>query len=156
MFENMNSFRQSMQSIFADCPDYICRQMSLCGADAVVLTIRELADKEYIADSVIRPMLEKNDWSGFRGDFCAVLRSSKIAEGGNADDIASALISGSAVVAVMTDRLYIAVISADSYFRQKRVGAVHRCDRKGQQERVCRGHRKKHRHAAQDSPYSEA
>ncbi len=116
MFENMNSFRQSMQSIFADCPDYICRQLSLCGADAVVLTIRELADKEYIADSVIRPMLEKNDWSGFRGDFCAVLRSSKIAEGGNADDIASALISGSAVVAVMTDRLYIAVISADSYF----------------------------------------
>ena len=71
MFENMNSFRQSMQSIFADCPDYICRQLSLCGADAVVLTIRELADKEYIADSVIRPMLEKNDWSGFRGDFCA-------------------------------------------------------------------------------------
>lgn len=59
MFENMNSFRQSMQSIFADCPDYICRELSLCGADAVVLTIRELADKEYIADSVIRPMLEK-------------------------------------------------------------------------------------------------
>ena len=45
MFENMNSFRQSMQSIFADCPDYICRELSLCGADAVVLTIRELADK---------------------------------------------------------------------------------------------------------------
>ena len=52
MFENMNSFRQSMQSIFADCPDYICRELSLCGADAVVLTIRELADKEYIADSL--------------------------------------------------------------------------------------------------------
>ena len=77
-----------MQSIFADCPDYICRQLSLCGADAVVLTIRELADKEYIADSVIRPMLEKNDWSGLRGDVCAGKRSTTIADGGNAANIA--------------------------------------------------------------------
>ena len=56
--------------------------------------------------------------------------------------------------------LLVLAIKLDSkgpvLFRQKRVGAVHRCDRKGQQERVCRGHRKKHRHAAQDSPYSEA
>ena len=68
---------QSMQSIFADCPDYICRELSLCGADAVVLTIRELADKEYIADSVIRPMLEKNDWSGLRRNKLTEMRSSK-------------------------------------------------------------------------------
>lgn len=105
-----------MENIFAGCPDYICRDIALDGAVGVILTIRELADKEYISESVIRPMLEKKDWQSFDGDFNSVLRSSKISSAGNVDELASALFSGCAVAAVMTGKLYIAVISADSYF----------------------------------------
>lgn len=116
MFADIANFKQSMKNIFANCPDYICRELTLCGGEGAVLTIRELSDKEYVAESVIRPMLEHKSWSDFRGDFNEILRSSKIASGGSEAELASALFSGSAVVAVMADKLYVAVISADSYF----------------------------------------
>ncbi len=116
MFETVSELKQSMNSIFACCPDYIWRDVTLCGGVGVVMTVRELSDKEYVSESIIRPMLEKDDWSSFRGDFSGVLRSSKISSVESADDIASSLFSGAAVVAVMTDRLYVAAISADSYF----------------------------------------
>lgn len=116
MFENMQDFKNSIDSIFENCPDYVFQPITLKNAECAVLTVRELADKKYVSDSIIRPLQLNCDYTSFRGDFDSLLRVTKVKAVETPDDVASALIGGNAVVALKTDRLYVACITADNYF----------------------------------------
>ncbi len=113
MFKSISEFTSHAKKVFADCPDFIMRELKMKNAKAVVLTFRELSSKSYVSESVIRPLLECDC---FEGDFTGILRSSKVSVPESFDEIPPSLIGGNCVVAVEAQSLYIAIISADNYF----------------------------------------
>jgi spore germination protein KA len=114
--QNLDEIENELNTKFAGCSDFSVRHLALTNARGVVCCIKEMADKNYIAERIIKPMFLKGDFASFDGNFDAVLQTTAIKTCENIDDICSMLCNGSAMVAVDNGNLYIAVIPADAYF----------------------------------------
>ncbi|MDD4125740.1 MAG: spore germination protein [Eubacteriales bacterium] len=119
MDSNINSIGQleeELEKKFTGCADFISRKLALGNAAGLICCIREMADKNYIADKIIRPLFAKGDFKDFNGNFDGVLQTTAITRGDNIDDICCALCTGGALVAVDNGCLHAVICPADSYF----------------------------------------
>ncbi len=108
--QKLDDFNTELSALFAGCEDFVCRR----SGQTAVYFIKNICDRKYVAESVIMPLLTRLN-ADFRGDFCALLQSSSVGDVADASAAASALVAGNAVVAVETEALYLASVSADSF-----------------------------------------
>ncbi len=106
---------------FTCCGDFVVRKLALPGAAGLICSIKEIADKNYISDKIIYPMMKKNDYKNFDGNFDGLLqttaiKSVAIENDENIDEICFALCTGNALVAVDSGKLFAAICPADFYF----------------------------------------
>lgn len=110
-----------LKAKFQNCEDFIVRKITLNSAVGLVCSIKEMADKSYIAEKIIRPLILKNDFKDFTGDFESVLqvtalKETAVTDSQSIDEICLALCGGNALAALYNGELYAAVCPADAYF----------------------------------------
>lgn len=114
--KNIDEFENQLNSKFAGCEDFIARRLVFQNAKGLVCCVKEMADKNYIAERIIKPMFLKGDYSGFDGNFDGLLQTTSVKSGDGIDEICFLLCTGSALVALDNGKLYYAVCPADAYF----------------------------------------
>lgn len=111
----LNELISGVTRRFSDCGDFIVRNITVNNAQGAICCIRELTDKNYVAEKIIRPLLKHCDYTGFTG-FDGVLQTVGIEYTDDIDGICNKLCTGNALVAIDNGRLFSAVCSGDSYF----------------------------------------
>ncbi len=112
---DINELKTDITNRFASCSDFIMREFAFENAEGFVCAIRELADKNYIAERILKPLFLYGDFSHFDG-FENVITASVIKQCDNIDEICASLCTGNAFVSLDNGKLYTVVCSADSYF----------------------------------------
>ena len=107
--KNIDEFENQLNSKFAGCEDFIARRLVFQNAKGLVCCVKEMADKNYIAERIIKPMFLKGDYSGFDGNFDGLLQTTSVKSGDGIDEICFLLSTGSALVALDNGMLYYAV-----------------------------------------------
>ncbi|MFA6730334.1 MAG: spore germination protein [Eubacteriales bacterium] len=114
--KDINALEVELKTAFASCEDFVSRRLSLQNAAGLVCSIKEMADKGYIGEKIIRPLLLKGDYKDFSGGFDGVIYAGAIEGSYDIDEICFSLCTGSVVIAVDNGTLHIAVCPADAYF----------------------------------------
>ncbi|MEG2118693.1 MAG: spore germination protein, partial [Clostridia bacterium] len=110
------TFCCELNQLFLGCADFIVRNITLKNASAAVFSLREMSDKNYISEKIIKPLMQYGDYLNFDGNFDAVLRTTGIKTIAFAKDAADALTKGNVVTVLDNGTTYIAVCPADVYF----------------------------------------
>ncbi|MBR5277872.1 MAG: spore germination protein [Clostridia bacterium] len=71
------AFADGVKDFFSRCDDFFCREGNLNGARFSVLSLRGVTSRDFISESVLRPMLNK-DIASFNGDFGSLLECPSI------------------------------------------------------------------------------
>lgn len=79
-----------------------------------VCYIKNICDRKYVSDRVVAPLV-RFCTASFRGDFASLLQSAAFSPCADCGEALAAILGGSALVAVETDRLYCVSVPADSF-----------------------------------------
>ena len=104
----------AVEAAFENCSDLNVRSFACGSAKALVITVNELADRNYVAEKIVRPMLAAD--SGKISDFSALLQTAAYEETDDIDKICASLCSGGAFAAYESGKVMCAVCPADTYF----------------------------------------
>lgn len=115
-FNNLDALEAELKKRFSGCEDFISRRLALKNAAGLICSIKEIADKNYIAEKVIRPLFMKGDYSGFDGNFDGILQTTAIITNTDIDQMCFTLCTGGALTAVDNGKLYVVLCPADAYF----------------------------------------
>ncbi|MBQ7048762.1 MAG: spore germination protein [Clostridia bacterium] len=94
--------------------DLTVRHIDKANCRCGIFYIRNICGRQYIADRVIAPMVKSCDES-FRGGFDSLLQSAALNPCEKGEEGIQALLDGNALIAVETDKLYCAIVGADSF-----------------------------------------
>ncbi len=111
---DLNAFLGELGGRFKDFDDFAVRPIEKEGLHGAVVFIKNICDRAYISDRVINPTVLYADKS-FAGRFSALLQCAAFDCCETLDAAVTALLAGSAVVALETDALYCAAVAADSF-----------------------------------------
>ncbi len=112
--KDLQSFRKELSAMFSQCDDFVCRSIGQGTVGGEIYFIKNVCDRKYVAESTVMPLLTRLD-DTFCGDFCALLQSSAVSDVADVNAAAISLVAGNAVVAVESDKLYVASVAADSF-----------------------------------------
>jgi spore germination protein KA len=115
-FQNLDALEAELKKRFSDCEDFISRKLALKNATGLICSIKEIADKNYIAEKVIRPLFMKGDYTGFDGNFGGILQTTAVISNTDIDEMCFTLCTGGVLVAVDNGKLFIILCPADAYF----------------------------------------
>ena len=115
VFTSLEDAMQAVTDAFSGCADLAVRRIRLDGARAAVCTLGELADKNYVAEKIIRPLMSRGNY-GEDADLCAILQTSSVILTDDIAKICGHICGGAAFVALETSKVTCAVCPADSYF----------------------------------------
>ncbi|MBP5755308.1 MAG: spore germination protein, partial [Clostridia bacterium] len=114
-FENIDSAERAVRGRFESCADLSVRRVALKGGSALICSISGLADKNYISEKILRPLMSASDVAQITsiGD---ILQTAAYEEVNGEQQVFDSLCEGSAFVALQNEKLLCAVCSADAYF----------------------------------------
>ena len=114
-FENIDSAERAVRGRFESCADLSVRRVALKGGSALICSISGLADKNYISEKILRPLMSASDVAQITsiGD---ILQTAAYEEVNGEQQVFDSLCEGSAFVALQNEKLLCAVCSADTYF----------------------------------------
>lgn len=112
--ESFNTLHDYLINSFGNSADFAVRTVKKEGCNCGVFYIRNIVGRQYVADRVVAPIVKNCD-SGFRGGFDCLLQSAALSLCHTVESAVQAILGGNLLVAIETDRLYCAVVSADSF-----------------------------------------
>lgn len=108
----MQNFKKNFLSQMGNPADLIVRDIS---SDCFIMFIKNMTDRRYMSEGIVLPLMNKESFSDFRGDFNSVLTCASIVPEDNVDNLVSMLLRGSVIVAIKSDRIYTAFCPADTF-----------------------------------------
>ncbi|MBQ6183849.1 MAG: spore germination protein [Clostridia bacterium] len=114
-FENIDSAERAVRGRFESCADLSVRRVALRGGCALVCSLGGLADKNYISEKILRPLMDAED-AGQISSIGDILQAAAYEETADAQKVFDSLCEGGAFVALQNEKLLCAVCSADTYF----------------------------------------
>ena len=114
-FSDLDSLELAVKREFGNCFDLCVRRAELEGAKALICTVGGLADKNYVSEKILRPLMTYGDYSRF-SDFGAVLQASAVTVTDDINEICASLCAGGACVAVDNGTVFCALCNAETYF----------------------------------------
>lgn len=111
---DLRAFTTAVKERLGDACDLALRPIAKGGFTACVLYIRGISDRKYLSDRVIAPII-RGGTESFHGEFDSLLQSAALLEVGDIDSALKVLMSGGALIAAETDRLYLTAVPADDF-----------------------------------------
>lgn len=111
---DLEGLKGRLAKVFEDAEDFVIRPLDKDAVRGAVFFIKNVCDRAYVSDRVVSPIVRfvKED---FRGEFSHLLQSAAFNLCEDEESAVEALLGGNVLVALETDRLYCAVVGADSF-----------------------------------------
>lgn len=90
------------------------RPINKAGVRGALFFIKNVCDRAYIADRAVAPVTRFAD-EGFRGEFSSLLQSTAFTPVEDEETAVRSILDGNAVLALKTDKLYVAAVAADGF-----------------------------------------
>ena len=108
----MQEFKKNILTRLGNPADLIIRDVSpVC----LVMFIKNMTDRKYTSEEIILPLMSQKNFDDFKGDFSSMLTCSSVINEDKADVLINALLRGSVIVAIKSDKLYTAFCPADAF-----------------------------------------
>ncbi len=115
MFENIDEAERAVRERFAGCADLSVRRAALEGGDLLICSVSGLADKDYISETVLRPLMNCGSVAG-AASLGGLIQAAVIEEVSDPEMVFGALCTGNAFVALQNEKFICVLCSADTYF----------------------------------------
>ncbi len=108
----MQNFKNNIIQKMGNPADLITRDIS---ENCFIMFIKNMTDRRYTSEGIILPLMERETFDSFKGNFESILTCAAVISEDNIDTLITMLLRGSVIVAIKSDRIYTAFCPADTF-----------------------------------------
>ena len=108
----MQKFKNDIMTRLGNPSDLIVRDVS---SSCCIVFIKNMTDRRYTSEGIILPLIREESFDSFRGDFASLLSCAAVINEDKPEMLITALLRGSVIVAIKSDKLYTAFCPADTF-----------------------------------------